>query len=204
MKKISIITTLLLFCASISFAQDSEISENTKPNFFIGYDLGEMAFNRFQNFAGEVGVKFKNDHMLRFVYMNVKLTEGHLSSDFANAVDGENVTGLWKGYELLYDLPLYRFKKVKGFIYAGISVGYHENNYQHTMLPETVEHQSPTAGFDLGFRETDVLKIKGLYINFQVPVRFHFNKLEETKLGDSTVNATGFDQTISFFVGYQF
>jgi len=39
-------------------------------------------------------------------YQNVKLTEAHLSSSFAGAVDGENVTGLWHGYGLLYDIPI--------------------------------------------------------------------------------------------------
>ncbi len=204
MKKIAIFSSLLLLWSVNLFAQDSRETNNTKPSVYIGYDLGEMAFNRFQNFSGELGLKFKNDHTIRFIYQNVKLTEEHLSSDFASAVEGENVSGLWNGYELLYDIPIYRFKSGNSFIYGGLSAGYHENFYQHTILNESVEHKTGTIGFDVGFRETNIFKVKGLYINFQIPFRYNFNRLEETKLGDATVNESVFGQTISFFVGYEF
>lgn len=190
---------------SMSLAAQDPINENRKtPSVYVGYDLGEMAFNGFQNFAGELGLKFRNDHTIRFVYMNVKLTEKHLSSNVAKAVDGENVTGLWHGYEVLYDLPLYRFKGGNGFIYGGVSGGYHENTYQHTILNEFVEHKSGTVGFDLGYRESNLFKVEGLYFNFQVPFRYYFTPLEEKALGESIVNKSVFGQTISFFVGYEF
>ena len=203
MKKITIFSTLLLLWSVSLFSQDA-INTNKNPSIYIGYDLGEMALNRFQNFAGEVGLKFKNDHTIRFVYLNVKLTEQHLSSNFAGAVDGENVSGHWNGYELLYDIPLYRFKGGNGFVYGGLSAGYHKNAYQHTILNESLKHTTGTAGFDIGYRETNVFSIKGLYINFQIPFRYYFNTLEESQLGESTINKTVVEQTISFFVGYTF
>ena len=204
MKKIAIFSSIIILWSINILAQDSIETNNTKPSVYIGYDLGEMAFNRFQNFSGEIGVKFKNEHTIRFVYQNVKLTEEHLSSDFANAVDGENVSGLWNGYELLYDIPIYPFKSGNSLVYGGLSVGYHENLYQHTILNESVEHKTGTVGFDIGFRETNIFKVKGLYINLQIPFRYNFNRLEETKLGETTVNESVFGQTISFFVGYEF
>ncbi len=203
-RKVVIFNLLFIFGIVNIFAQDSTNPDPTKPSIFIGYDLGEMAFNNFQNFAGEIGVKLKKDHMVRFVYLNVKLTEAHLSSSFAAAVDGENVSGLWNGYELLYDLPIYRFKNGRTLIYGGVSAGYHKNSYQHTILAESIENKTATIGFDIGFRETNIFKINGLYINFQIPFRYKFNALEETKLGDATVNKSVFEQTISFFVGYEF
>lgn len=204
MKKILILSILSILWTINIIAQDSTNTNKTKPSIYIGYDLGEMAINNFQNFAGEIGLKFKNDHTIRFVYLNVKLTEAHLSSNFANAVDGENVSGLWNGYELLYDLPIYHFKSGDSFIYGGVSAGYHKNLYQHTILEETVENKSGTLGFDIGFRETNIFNLKGLYINFQIPFRYKFKGLEETKLGDAIVNKSVFEQTISFFVGYEF
>lgn len=204
MKKITIFSILLMGWSAISFAQESSNINQSKSNFFIGYDLGEMAFNNFQNFAGEAGLKFKNDHSIRFVYLNVKLTEKHLSSSITGAVDGENVSGLWNGYELLYDIPLYRFKKGDGFVYGGVSAGYHKNAYQHTILAESLEHKTGTVGFDVGFRETNIFKVKGLYINFQIPFRYYFKTLEETKLGSSTITKVTLEQTVSFFVGYEF
>lgn len=201
MKKVTLSIILFIWAANV-FAQDS--TTNNKNQIFIGYDLGEMAFNKFQNFAGEVGLNFKNDNMLRFVYLNVKLTESHLSSGFAQAIDGENIKGHWQGYELLYDIPLYRLKNKESFFYGGLSAGYHNFKYQHTILNESMNHKTGTAGFDIGYRETNVFKVKGLYYNFQIPVRFYFNPIEETQLGSSTVNKSGFEQTISFFIGYEF
>jgi len=195
---------LAISLSTQSIAQSVEDINENKPKYYIGYDVGEMAFNKFQNFAGEIGLKFRNDHTIRFTYMNIKLTEGHLSSSFAGAVDGDNVTGLWHGYDLLYDVPIYRFKKGNNYVYGGVSVGYHENNYQHTILSESVGHKSGTIGFDIGFRETNIFKINGLYINLQIPFRYYFEKLEETELGDTTVNEAVFNQTISFFIGYEF
>lgn len=197
---------ILLVISNTCLLQGQETSKANfaKSSFYLGYDLGEMAINRFQNFAGEVGFNFKNQHAIRLVYNNIKLTEDHLSSNFAGAVDGENVSGLWTGYELLYDVPLYRFKSGKSYFYGGVSAGYHKNSYQHTVLDESLTHKTGTAGIDIGYRETNVFKIKGLYFNFQIPIRYYFSKLEETKLGNSTVNKVIVEQTISFFVGYEF
>lgn len=204
MKKIVITITLIIAWSTNVFCQDSANSNTYQSSIFIGYDLGEMAFNKFQNFGGEIGYKNKNDHSIRFVYLNIKLTEEHLSSGFANAVDGDNVTGLWHAYNLYYDIPVFRFKNGTSFIYGGLSAGYHENSYQHTSLEESVMHKSAIVGFDIGLRESNIFKVEGLYINLQIPFSYKFNTLEETKLGDATVNRSVFGQTISFFVGYEF
>jgi len=44
--------------------------------------------------------------MIRLTHMNVNLTEEHLSSEFARAVDGDNVEGKLFGFEAFYDLPV--------------------------------------------------------------------------------------------------
>jgi len=204
MKKL-IITCVQLFILSTCALAQSEVEEpDDKLKIFVGYDLGQMAFNRFQNFAGEIGLKTKKDHMIRFAYQNVKLTEAHLSSSFASGVDGDNVTGLWHGYGLLYDIPVYRFKNGKGIAYGGVAATYHKNSFQHTILDESVEHETALVGFDIGFRENDIFKVKGLYINFSIPFLFNLNKIEKTKLGDTTINNNVLSQSIAFFVGYEF
>ena len=200
-------SVLTLFCLSVSLyvigQQSGGITQSkeqkTNPfKIFIAYDLGEMAFNNFQNFSGELGVKFSNQHMLRFVYSNVKLTEGHLSSDFAQAVDGDNVEGLYKSYELLYDIPIY-----KVFYMGGVG-GYVNDNYNHTFLDESVSNNSITFGLSLSLRETNIFKVKGLYYNLCVPIRYYLNPLEETRLGDSIVNEHLIENSIWFFIGYEF
>lgn len=204
MKKTIFLHLLLLLLAVSGLTQNTRTEMNTRSSIYVGYDLGEMAFNQFQNFAGEAGIQFENGHMLRFTLMNVKLTEQHLSSGFAGAVDGDDVSGLWNGYELLYDIPIYRFKRENTFIYGGVSAGHHKHLYQHSILAESISHKTSTVGFDIGYRETNVFKIRGLYINFQIPFRYYLTGLEETNLGDSTINKVALEQTISFFIGYQF
>ena len=202
MKKAVVFNLLSMFWLTSGFAQDAATEHRIK--LYAGYDLGEMAFNKFQNFAGELGVKFKNDHTIRFTYMNVKLTEEHLSSGFAGAVDGDNVSGLWKGYDLIYDIPIYRFKKNTSLIYAGASAGYHNNTYQHTINGLSFNHKTNTVGFGFGYRETNVFNVKGLYANLRIPFRYYFKTLEETNLGGSTVKRVRLEQTLHFFIGYEF
>lgn len=204
MKILKRILILLAFISSSCLNAQEVKKANQEIKFYAGYDLGEMAFNKFQNFAGEVGLKFKNSHTLRFTYMNVKLTEWHLSSGFAGAVDGENVTGHWRGYDLIYDIPVYRFKKSKMLIYGGVSLGHHKNTYQHSINEESFDHNTNTIGLDIGFRETNLFKIKGLYTNFYLPLRYYFNALEERSLGHSTIKKVKLEQILHFFIGYEF
>lgn len=194
--------SLLFFRFFNIYSQGSTIENNTNNNktthYFIAYGLGEMALNGFQNFSGEIGVQFQNRKMLRFVYNNIKATEAHLSSKFANAVDGDNVRGLIKSYDIIYNIPVYKN------INLGFMLGYANDYYEHTELEESVENFSTTIGISPGYRETNLFKLKGLYYNFEIPLRIYLNPLEETQLGTSTVNRHFFMNNIWFFIGYQF
>jgi hypothetical protein len=205
-KLLSSIAIILSASFAFSLEQDSlKNSTNDGKEFkvFLAYELGEMAFNNFQNFSGEIGVKLKNDHLLRFVYQNVKLSEKHLSSDFARAVDGKNVRGLMKSYELFYDFKIYELKPISK-LYFGLSAGYADDFYVHTITDSSIRNNTWTAGFAPSYRETDLFKIKGLYFNLAFPFRYYFNPLKETKLEDSTVKRHLFVNNIWFFIGYQF
>lgn len=170
-----------------------------KVKFFIGYDLGEAAFNGFQSLGSEVGLKFKNNHILRFSYTNLNLSEKHLSSDFAKAVDGKNVKGKQVGYEVFYDFPVF----IDG-LYISPSAGYYDHLYTHTVLDESLENSSFTLGGAVSFTETDLFKLEGLYYRFSIPMRFNFNPIEETKLGETTIKSNAFDNSIWFYIGYEF
>lgn len=167
--------------------------------FFIAYDFGEAAFNQFKSLGSEAGVRFKNDHFLRLAYTHLYLSEKHLSSDFAKAVDGENMKGKQVGFELFYDFPVF----TKG-LYIAPSVGYYDNEYTHTILKEKFEKSSFSTGAAISFTETDLFKIKGLYYRVSVPFRFNLTPIKKTKLGDTTINGNLFDNNIWFFVGFQF
>ncbi|MFN3917793.1 MAG: hypothetical protein ACK4K0_08615 [Flavobacteriales bacterium] len=177
--------------------RDSVKSKSLK--FFIAYDFGEAAFNQFKSLGGEVGVRFKNNHLLRLTHTNLHLTEKHLSSNFAKAVDGKNVKGKQFGFELFYDFPVF----VKG-LYIAPSVGYYDNEYTHTTLNEKLEKSSFTAGTAISFTEMDLFKVKGLYYRVSVPFRFNFDPIKETKLGDTTIKSNLFENNIWLFVGFQF
>ncbi|ANQ51833.1 hypothetical protein MY04_4498 [Flammeovirga sp. MY04] len=175
-------------------------STNTKrPKLFIAYDFGEAVFNQFRSLGGEVGVRCKNEHLLRLAYTHLYLTEKHLSSDFAKAVDGENVKGKQVGFELFYDFPVL----IKS-LYIAPSVGYYDHEYTHTISDEQLKQSSLTVGTAISFTETDVLKIKGLYYRVSIPIRFHFNPIEESQLGDATIKSNQFDNSIWFFIGFEF
>ncbi|UPQ78755.1 hypothetical protein M0M57_14175 [Flavobacterium azooxidireducens] len=186
------------YSSVVNYTQrDSVKSKSTK--FFIAYDFGEAAFNQFKSLGGEVGVRFINNHLLRLTHTNLHLTEKHLSSSFAKAVDGKNVKGKQFGFELFYDFQVF----VKG-LYIAPSVGYYENEYTHTILNEKLEKSSFTAGTAISFTEKDLFNVQGLYYRVSVPFRLNFDPIKETKLGDTTIKNNLFDNNIWLFVGFQF
>lgn len=191
MKNLIIVVALLI---SVNvFAQNDE-----KGNF-IGYETLEMAMNKFQYFAGEIGYRFDKKNQVRLSIMEVKLTERHLSSKYeAAAIDGENVEGYFRGYEVHYD----RFFSKHWYISANI--GYYNDTYEHTILNEKVENETLTVGPGIGYKRSNLFGIKHLYLNFSIPVRFYFNKIAETKLGDTTVREHIIVNNIWLFLGYQF
>lgn len=176
-----------------------DTTKNKNIKFFIAYDFGEAAFNQFKSLGGEVGIQFKNKHLLRLTHTNLHLTEKHLSSNFASAVNGKNVKGKQFGFELFYDFPLF----IKS-LYIAPSLGYYDNEYTHTILNEKIKKSSFSAGTAISFSENDLFKIKGLYYRVSVPFRFNFDAIKETKLGDTTIKSNLFDNNIWFFVGFQF
>jgi hypothetical protein len=178
--------------------QNTDTLSKKRIRFFAGYELGEMVFNRFRFFAGEAGVCFSNKHLLRLTCMNVMLTEKHLASGFANVVSGRNVEGRFIGYEVFYDVPVY-----KG-LYAGVGAGYYNDYYRHIQTGQSVQNKSATAGFELCYRETELFKTKGAYFNLAIPFRFYFNPLEPVNLNGTKVNRHFFENNIWFFVGYEF
>ena len=166
--------------------------------FFAGYDFGEMAFNDFKKFSGEVGYKFESGRSIKLFHMDLMATEEHLSSEFAQSVDGDNVTGVIRGFEIFYNFPL------SGGWYFGSSVGYYTEKFQHTHLLESVSSTSPTVGVALGYREENLFGFSNLYYDFSIPVRYTFNGFKETKLGDSTVKNNTIANNIWFVLGYNF
>lgn len=198
MIKIIITSTILCF-SLLGLSQDITEKNNTKLKPFIAYDFGEAAFNRFQSYSGEIGIRFPNHHLLRLTHMNVNLTEQHLSSSFAAAVDGPNVEGKFFGFELFYDIPIYWNK-----LYLGPSVGYYENEYSHTILSERLKKETVTVGLGISYREIDLFGIKGLYYTFSIPMRLSLSPIEETKLGETIIVNDTFNNNIWLFVGYEF
>ncbi|PWJ42673.1 hypothetical protein [Sediminitomix flava] len=212
MKKIILFTICVILKINVIAQQLETVENNTHNssdiNFFIAYDFGEAAFNRFQSLSGEIGVSLPNKHLIRLVHMNVNLTEEHLKSDFVTTVEGENVEGKMLGLEAFYSFPLIKWQEDNQVIYLSPSLGAYKNKYWHTELDENLEQSSFTTGVELSYRETNPFKtksaLKGLYYTVSIPLRVHFNPHEKTQLGNTTISKNTFDNNIWFFMGYQF
>lgn len=199
MCKALVSTVILLFFFLVGFSQQEQQQDETKIQPFIAFELGEAVFNKFQSYSGEIGLKWSNQHLLRLVHMNVSLTEQHLSSSFAGAVDGPDVEGSFFGFEGFYDIPVF----IKG-LYIAPSIGYFKNEYVHTVLDEDIQNKSATLGVGISYRESDIFKLKGLYYMLSIPMRRPLNPIEETILGASVIKNSSFENNIWFFVGYEF
>lgn len=199
MLKFMLISFLLSLSIQNSYSQNEDSFQNKRFTPFIGYELGEAVFNKFQSISGEIGIKFKNNHMVRLTHMNVSLTEEHLSSNFAGAVEGNNVEGTFFGFEGFYDFPLF----LNG-LYISPSCGYYRNEYSHTVLDQNFENKSPTVGVSVSYKETNIFGIKGLYYMFSFPMRTPINPIKETTLGDTIISNNTFDNNIWLFIGYEF
>lgn len=166
---------------------------------FVAYEILEMAMNEFRYFAGEAGYQFGPRYRARLTVMEVDLTERHLSSSWeAAAVDGEDVVGYFRGYEAHLD----RFFARNW--YASGSLGYYQDSYEHTVLDESLENQTLTIGSGVGYRREDLFGIGHLYLDFNIPVRYYFNRVDETEWGDATIRSHVVVNNIWLFIGYKF
>ncbi|SEB74532.1 hypothetical protein SAMN04489761_1640 [Tenacibaculum sp. MAR_2009_124] len=198
MIKNTIILVSFLLSLTLS-AQEYQTKEDKKIKKFAAFELGQAIVNDFKSYSGEIGVRFKNDHMIRLVHMNIKLTEAHLSSDFASAVEGDHLIGEQFGFEVFYDFPVLW----KG-VYLSPSLGWYRNFYEHIFLKENLEKSSATIGAAISYRETDVFGLKGLYYTISLPFRTPFNPIKETRLGEAIVKNNILDSNIFLFIGFEF
>jgi len=173
-------------------------SISTANSIFVAYELGEMTFNDFKNFAGEIGYNFENNHSVRFSFMNVALSEKHLSSSSVLAVQGGNVEGLWYGVDIYYDYPIWNRFSISP------AIGYHDTEYTHVLLGESVAYGTATAGLALAYLGDDFLGINALYWRLTATYNHRFSPLGEKPLGDSTVSGDSYDFYPQLFIGYAF
>jgi hypothetical protein len=189
---------LLCLASMPAFSSQAQAFTDEK-RVFMGYEALEMSMNRFRNFAGQLAYRLDSRHRARLSVMEVKLTERHLSSKWeAAAVDGNNVEGYLRGYEAHLD----RFFS-KNWYVSG-SVGYYEDTYQHTLSEALLENRTPTVGAGVGFLKRDLFGVKGLSLDASLPVRYYFNRIEKTKLGDATIRPHVVVNNLWLFVGLEF
>lgn len=121
-----------------------------------------------------------------------------MSSSEASAVDGDNVEGLWRGAEFLYDIP------VTKHIFVSPSAGRYDTKYSHTVLDQSIRKKSSTAGVALSYSDYGVFGMNNLYWRFSISYRHYFNPIQRTTLGDSVVTGGSNEVTPAIFVGYRF
>ncbi|MCI0555590.1 MAG: hypothetical protein L0287_31990 [Anaerolineae bacterium] len=180
-------------------AANPAFSQTPERGYFGAYETLEMAMNNFKYFAGEIGYRFNQKNQMRMTILEVKLTERHLSSGWeAAAVDGNDVEGYFRGYEINFD----RFFSKHWYVSANL--GYRSDEYNHTLLDESLENKTMTIGTGIGYTRNHLFGIKHFYLNFSMPVRYCFNHLDETKLGETTIRPHIVVNNIWLFLGYKF
>ena len=163
---------------------------------FVGYETLEMAMNRFKNFAGELGYRFNSRFQARLTIMEVSLTERHLSSRFeAAAIDGDGVTGYFRGYEA--HLQWYPWRR----LYLSGGIGYYHDMYDHKKSGEVLRNHTPTVGVGVGYTWNEPLGIPYLYADAAMPFRFYFNSIDETRLGGARVRTHLIVNNLWLFLG---
>lgn len=189
----------LILALAINLSIVSGVCQANESSWFGGYELFEMVSNDFDNFAGEIGYGKHGKNAIRLTIMEVDLKERHLSNKYmAYAVDGDNVKGYLRGYEINYDLfftPNW---------YYSLNIGYYNDVYKHTILDEKIDNHTATVGFGVGYRHQNLFDLDGVYLNFNMPFRYYFNHIEETKMGDTTIRPHIFVNNIWLFIGYEF
>lgn len=189
----------IIFCTSAA-AQKNDTLAKTKK-WFVGYETLEMSMNKFKYFAGEIGYRINPRHQIRLVIGEIKLTESHLASSWqARAVDGDNVEGYFRIYELNYD---YFIGKRRNWYY-GANIAYVNDQYEHMISDKKIDNHTFTIGLHAGYQFMDLFGIKHLYINASLPFRFYFNQIPEQKWGETTVQKHALVDNIWLFVGYRF
>lgn len=197
MKKLSFISALIFFMGSTII---SNAQENQTKKFFVGYELLEMSMNEFKYFAGEVGYRFNPKHQLSLSIGEIDMTERHLSSNEAAAVDGDNVEGYFRIYELTYS----RFFGKRKLWHYGANVGYVYDEYDHLISDNEIKNHTLTAGVNFGFQKMDIFKIKHLYLRVLIPIRYNFNSIPEQEWGETTIREHKFVPNTWLFLGYRF
>ena len=195
LKSVFVITTFLY----IALGASSAFCDDRKEGAFIGYELNEMVLNEFNKFAGEVGYRFRTEDQFRLSYMDVVLTERHLSGSEASAVDGDNVEGKFQGWELSYD----KFIGLSN-CYLSLNAGHFRHLYQHTLLDEQVDFESNSVGIGFGYFDSNHLGVDGLTLNISVPIRKYLNPQDKTYLGNTKINEHSVINNFWLFIGYSF
>lgn len=198
-KTLSIITAVFLI--TLLYLGSTYAQNPTSKGLFIGYETLEMSMNKFRNFAGEVGYRLSPSQQVRLMIGEVDLSERHLSSSWeAYAVDGTNVTGYFRIYELYYDRFFFKNKSW----YASASMAYVRDEYRSTISDNRIDNETATIGFAIGYMKKNLFGINHLYINASMPFRYYFNSIPETQWGETTIREHKYVNNIWLFLGYSF
>ncbi len=171
----------------------------TAPKWSASYEILEMSANKFRYFAGDAAYRLNEKNQLRIVVMEVKLTERHLSDDtWAKIVDGPHMTGYMRGYELNLD----HFLTPRFYVMANL--GYIHFDFENAVSRDSYSNSTLAMGSGFGYRWNLPVLDRRFYVNPSIPIRYFFNPVEETQLGDSKVNPITIAPSVWIFLGYQF
>lgn len=184
-----------IFFACITLSTAMNVSASS--SIFVAFELFELSMNDFEKYAGEIGYRLNDSYQLRLTFMDIKLSERHLSSAEAVAIDGPNVEGVFRGYEVNLD------KYFTKHWYFSLNLGHYTDIYRHQILTDQrLKNNTFTVGTGVGFFKNNPFGIRNAYVNFNVPLRYYFDSIEETMLGDTRVREHSVVNNFWLFIGF--
>lgn len=191
---ISRVLIILLLLSGSAPAQDS-----VRSRWSASYEILEMSVNNFHYFAGDLAYTLSENEQLRFVVMEVALSERHLADDvWSKIAEGPNLTGYMRGYEITLDHFVTRR------FYVMLNAAFIHLDFEHRLTKQQYRNDTFSLGTGFGYKWNLPILNERIFINPSIPIRYFFNPVEETIMGTSKINAITLAPSVWLFIGYEF
>lgn len=191
---ISRILIILLLLSDSAQAQDS-----VRSRWSASYEILEMSVNNFRYFAGDIAYALNDHEQLRFVVMEVALSERHLADDvWSKIAEGPDLTGYMRGYEITLDHFVTRR------FYVMLNAAFIHLDFEHRQTKQQYRNDTFSLGTGFGYKWNLPILNERIFINPSIPIRYFFNPVEETIMGTSKINSIALAPSVWLFIGYEF
>lgn len=180
------------------FGRSMHAQDSVPSRWSASYEILEMSVNNFRYFAGDVAYTLSEHQQLRFVVMEVALSERHLADDvWSKIAEGPNLTGYMRGYEITLD------HFVTKRFYVMLNAAFIHLDFEHMVTKQQYRNDTFSLGTGFGYKWNLPILNERIFINPSIPIRYFFNPVEETIMGTSKINAITLAPSVWLFIGYE-